>query len=103
MKFLIITDDAGNITERAFVDLEANQHWLEQGQKTGEIEAIYSLAGGHGVVMLIDVPSPEALDELMVHRPCNEKSLQVHVLADYKAAAESLRGTYKKYLAELKK
>ena len=91
MKFLILTDDAGIDTDRAFVDLEANERWLAEGRKTGQIEAVYSLAGAHGVAMIVDVDSPEALDELMARRPsCVETKLMVHVLADYDAASKTL-------------
>ncbi len=104
MKFLILTDDAGVDTERAFVDLEANERWLNDGREKGEIEAIYSLAGAHGVAMIVDVKSPEALDELMALRPaCAEQSLRVLTLADHGAASKTLRATYKKRLAEIKR
>ncbi len=103
MQFLIITDDAGVDTESAFVDLEMNERWIAKGKESGHIESIYSLAGAHGVAMVVNVDSPEGLDELMASRPaCPEQSIKVMALADWGRANDTLRASYKKRLAAMK-
>lgn len=103
MKFLILTDDAGIDAKSAFVDLEMNERWIAEGKESGEIEAIYSLAGAHGVAIVVNVDSPEGLDELMARRDaCAEQSIKVMALADWGRANKTLRASYQKRLAAMK-
>lgn len=104
MKFLVIIDDAGATQEAVFVAHEANERWLAEERKKGRIESIYSLAGNHGVAMIISVNSPEEFDEVMIARPaCPEKGMHVYALADYDQAAKHLKVQASNFLSRLKK
>jgi hypothetical protein len=105
MKFLVMTVESGATQEAVFVAQEANERWLADERKKGRIEAIYSLAGNHGVAMIINVASAEELDDVMISRPaCPEPSpLQIYPLADYDQAAKSLKIQASKFLAKMKK
>ena len=104
MKFLVITDDSKVTREDAFRAVDANQRWLEESRKEGKVEAIYSLAGNHGVAMIVDVDGPEALDELMIKMPaaCEGTLLQIQALADYDVAMKALGSHVRSTLAAMK-
>ncbi len=102
MKFLVTIDDSYQPVEMAFVTFETQQRWTER-YVGKEVEAIYSLAGGHGAIMIVDVDSHEQLDELMINSAaCNGAKIRIEPLADYRVAMKNLEGRLSKIVSRLK-
>lgn len=104
MKFLVVTDDSQLSQEQTFRRMDANRRWVKESRKAGTVEAIYSLAGNHGVAMIVDVDSPESLDQLVISMPaaCDGTTLQIQALADYDVAMKYLGDHLKGTLASMK-
>lgn len=104
MKFLVITDDSQLSQKVAIGRMDANQRWVGESRKKGTIKEIYSLAGNHGVAMVVDVDSPESLDKFIISMPaaCDGTKLEIRTLADYDKAMEHLGNHFKHALSSMK-
>ncbi|MBW2646845.1 MAG: hypothetical protein JRE23_11835 [Deltaproteobacteria bacterium] len=103
MKFLVITDDSKMPQDVGPVMVQSMERWTAERKKTRNIEAIYSLAGNHGAILIIDVDSPEGLDELIISMPaCVCSDFQIYPLADFGTAMKNLKQHYKKVMGLIK-
>jgi muconolactone delta-isomerase len=105
MKFLVITNDmeVSKSQQAGPVMIESMERWTAENIKKGIIESIYSLAGNHGVVLIIEVKDPEELDAVLIGMPsCAFTQYQIQALADYNKAVTNLKTHYKKALKSLK-
>ena len=104
MKFLIMLDDTTMQPSNAFVQMEAQQRWVEANRKKKVIDAIYSLAGNHGSVVVVEVDNHEALDEIMIDMPyaCGGTDIRIYPLADYGVAMKRLATQAKRVLGKMK-
>lgn len=98
MQFLVITKPrSAPPPEMAVPLIEAMEAWVAQNRASGKAKALWSFAGYAGGGGVVDVDSPEELDEIMAGFPFAPFStIEVLALADLDRALQSSKAVFQR-------
>ena len=93
MRFLIVTKSNSPIPpEMALPLFEATSAWAQQHTASGKMEQTWSFAGLAGGGGILNVASPEELDEIMISFPLSPFSTtEVYSLVDLEPSLQRVR------------
>lgn len=93
MRFLVVTKSNSPIPpEMALPIFEATSVWAQQHTASGKMEQIWSFAGLPGGGGILNVDSPEELDEIMTAFPLSPFSTtEIYSLVDVEPSLQRVR------------